>query len=129
MELRDKEFESLLRTEGPKRYKYLVRSVVESQLVWSLAGPDGWVLMGDAEDRELTPIWPYAQCAQAFAVDEWRDTEPRSIPLDEWLENWIPGLAEDERLIAAFPVPSGQGVIVSPDRLKQDIEQELEWYQ
>ncbi len=114
--------------EAPKRYKYLVGRIADTELTWSLAGPDGWVLMGDEEGRATAPVWPHPKYALACATGDWSGLEARSIPLDEWLNIWTPGLAKDQRLIAAFPVPSGQGAVVSPARFKDDIERHLEDY-
>ena len=63
------------------------------------------------------------------ATDFWSGNEPRSIDLSAWLERWIPGMTRDRRLVAVFPTPSNRGVVVAPDRLKENLEAELSLYE
>jgi hypothetical protein len=87
------------------------------------------VLMGDPDEHELVPVWPHSRYAEACANESWVGAEPSSIPLDRWLEAWTPGMIRDKRQVAVFPVPSGQGVVVTPERLRVDLLQELEQYE
>jgi len=77
----------------------------------------------------MVPIWPHAQYATACAINEWNGLEARSIPLSEWMELWTAGLLRDQRLVAAFPIPEGKGVVVSPERLKSDLAAALLAYE
>jgi hypothetical protein len=42
---------------------------------------------------------------------------------------WIPGMVKDHRMVAVFPLPSNQGIIVNPERMKADLELALSAYE
>ena len=71
--LNDKEFESILRLQGAKRYEHLVSRVSDWEAVWGLRGDDGWCAAADGDGHSAFPIWPHPRYAQRCAVDDWRD--------------------------------------------------------
>ncbi len=123
--LSDEEYETVLALPGEERYGYLLKRVAEWELVWSLAEDDGWALAGDGEGHELVPVWPHERFARACATGNWADQRPRSVEVSDWLELWLPGLAREGKLIAAFPTPSSLGVAVTPERFGDDLRAEL----
>lgn len=125
----DKEFENVLSLSASKRYAYFIKKVSDWKQIWSLRNQEGWVLAGDEQGNELVPVWPHERFASACAVSNWKECEPSLIELSVWLTRWIPGILNDRRLIAVFPTPSHRGIIVSPERLKLDLESELLLYE
>jgi len=125
----DKELVAVLGLPAPERYQYFVKRVADAEAVWSLVGTGGWVLLGDTENHEIVPVWPHERFALACASGDWSSNEPRFISLSEWMEAWLPGIARDDRLIAVFPTPDSKGPVVSAERLKADLEEELRNYE
>jgi hypothetical protein len=58
-------------------------------------------------------------------VGLWANAIPTPIVVHEWIEKWLPGLAQDRMKVAVFPTPEGKSVVVDPLRLRSDIEAEL----
>jgi len=130
--LSQRQFEALIQCDAAKRYRYALKRIADWEDIWSLYGADGWVASQQANGPEIVPIWPHPQYAAYCANAEWGDTEPRVIFLDDWQVKWLPGLSKDGRLIQVFPVPSvvgSNGPVVSPERMKQDLDAEPEWYE
>ena len=125
-QVNDRQFAAVSALPGPDRYGHMVEHVADAGELWSLRGPDGWALLADDGGRELVLVWPHPRYAAACAVGPLAGTEPASIPLDRWLDAWTPGIATDGRLVAAFPTPAGAGVVVPPDRLRDDLAAALE---
>lgn len=125
----EKEFSAVMALTPARRYSYFIKRVAAWRKLWGLGSRNGWALVGDNQGHELFPVWPHSRYAAACAKDDWADKEPREIELSEWLRAWIPGLRKDGRLIAVFSTPDGKGVGVSPDKLKEDLEQELSLYE
>ena len=71
-------------------------------MTWNII-KDGWVLMGDANQTEIVPVWSHPMFAEAFAVGEWLGYTPKKIHLEEWMTKWIPGMEKDHRMVAVFP--------------------------
>ena len=123
----DQQFTSVIALSGSERYAHLIKRVADAEEIWSLRGPDGWALAGDAE-RELVPVWPHPRYAAACAADQWSGAQPVAIPLVEWLTAWLPGLEGDGRAVAVFPAPGAKGVVVEAARLRADLEAERSRY-
>lgn len=127
--LNDKEFESVILLEAPKRYSYWIKKVADHQQVWSLWKDGGWALAGDDQGCELTPVWPHEKFAAVCANGDWASYMPQMIEASVWLERWIPGIQRDNRLIAVFPTPADRGIVVTPERLRDDLKAELSLYE
>ena len=124
----DQEFAAVTALPASQRDEHFIKQVADLQEVWSLRGAAGWVVAGDSQGRECVPVWPHSRYAQACAQGKWEGTEPASIPLDRWLEAWTPGIIRDGRAVAAFLTASDQGVVVSAERLRDDVQEELNRY-
>ena len=124
-----KEIESVLSLEGSKRCAYLIKKVADQQEIWSLWKEGSWALAEDDDKHQLVPIWPHSKYASLCATGVWEGYEPKSIPLDAWLNRWTPGMERDGRFVAVFPTPKDQGVVVDPRRLEGDLRNELAQYE
>jgi hypothetical protein len=121
--LNQEEFDRALTLPGDERYRYFVSKVVDFDEVWTLKGPDGFVLFATDEDGRCRclPFWPHPDHAAALAVDMWRDCEPERIDLESFLTNWLPGMTTDNLKVAVFPTPLGTSIIVEPEALMRDL--------
>ena len=125
----DKEYEGVTSLPGPERYSHFVRQVVDFGEVWSLRSQDGWVAIADDAGQSALPVWPHRRYAESFATEGWADTAATPIPLDAWLERWLPGLTRDGQFVAVFPVAPSRGVMVTPGHLQADLQQEMQRYE
>ena len=128
MGLSDQEIRSLIGASSEKRYEYWIKRVADLEEVWSLGDDSGWVLAADDDSTVGVPVWSHPEYAQACAEGEWAGNQPKAISLDDWLEKWLPGIARDNRMGSVFPIPDGKGVFVPPERVKEDLDEELENY-
>lgn len=124
----DQEFAAVSAMPGSERYSHFLQQIADWEEVWSLRGPDGWVLAAADDGRPLVPVWPHARYAEACALDGWAATSPQAIPLDRWCEVWLPGLARDGRGVAVFPLAGRASVAVDPERLAADLAEIMESY-
>jgi len=128
MKLHPKQIESVLALEGPKRYEHFIKRVADSQRVWGLYN-DGWALAEANEDGvRVFPLWPDEDYAEMCAKDEWSEFEPKPIPLDEFLDEVLPGMEEDRIIPGVFWKPDGNAVTPTPAQLAAHLQEELEEY-
>lgn len=123
------EMEAVLSMEASERYRHWIKKVADQGAVWSLWKEGGWALAGDDSGRELVPAWPHSRYAILCAAEAWAGFEPQAIALDVWLDHWLPGIERDRRLVAVFPTPNDQGLVIEPRRLEQDLRLELANYE
>ena len=86
-----------------ERHDRFVRRVMTSRMVWGLKSTNGWACSAstadDAENKDVMPFWSDRAHAQQCAKEDWINYEPTSIPLDLFLEHWLPGMANDHCLV------------------------------
>ena len=119
------EIESVVRLSGPERYAYFIKRVVDAEKLWSLKNKDGWILASDIYGSQVVPVWSHAEYAKLCANDEWRNCSPATINLRDWIDKWIPGMIQDKRKVAVFPTIVSKGVVVIPEKLRDDLNNEL----
>lgn len=123
-----KEIQNVVKQDARKRYKYFLNIVADHALLFGLKEGNGWRLLGvqvGEQTFEVVPFWPTAEYARLCATDDWCASEPTGVDVHEFIENWIPEIINDQRQIAVFPTPEGQGALVDPERLKNDLLAEL----
>ena len=124
-----KEIQNVFLLTAAARYSYFVKKVADQERLWSLRkqqAKGGWVLFGDNHGREIVPVWPHKNYATACAKIEF---SPEPIGLSTWLDKWLPGIKSDNRLIAVFPNLTEQGVVVTAERLGEDLRAEIANYE
>ena len=127
--LNDKEFESILKLQGAKRYEHLVSRVSDWEAVWGLRGDDGWCAAADGDGHSAFPIWPHPRYAQSCAIGDWGEGVPTAIAVQAFADEWLPNMAQEGLLIAVFPTPSDAAVFVSPLQLQAALREALDQYE
>ncbi len=99
--------------------------------MWSLRDEDGWRLVGDDQGQQCMPVWPHERYAKACSTGEFSGCTAEPIPLDRWLDEWLPGARDRGWKIAVFPVSDAQerGVVVEPQLIDTDLRAELAQYE
>jgi hypothetical protein len=110
------------------RYMHFLSRVADWEEVWGLHSDAGWAMSSDGEGGECVPFWPHPEYAKAMTVGHWSGREPTSVPLADFLEKWLPGMAKDGLRVAVFPTPEN-AKLVDPMLLKQDLESECKQYE
>ncbi|MGR3910684.1 DUF2750 domain-containing protein [Burkholderia sp. SR8] len=75
------------------------------------------------------PFWPEEEFARLSATDEWQGFLPKEIALADFLERWLPGMANDQQICGVFLAPNDHGTLMLPMELDKLIRQELKQYE
>ena len=121
-ELTPTELSTVNNMSAEQRYDYFISALLEHKKVWGLSGDGGWLVLPD-EDEEQLPVWPHAQLAQAWAMDDFADCQPKPITLEDWLNKWLPGMIEDGLLVAVCPGTDNDSISVAADELLDELRQ------
>ncbi|MDT8398792.1 MAG: DUF2750 domain-containing protein [Pseudomonadales bacterium] len=77
-----------------------VQQILQHHEVWGLQGDDGWAVCPSVEfeDTEVFPFFSSEAAARLLCTGEWQSYTPASISLEEFLEDWLPGMHEDNAM-------------------------------
>ncbi|CUX95446.1 MULTISPECIES: DUF2750 domain-containing protein [Bacillus amyloliquefaciens group] len=125
--MNEKELEMTLKLDPNKRYRYFIKKVADYEEVWSLSNDRGWVTSEDDNGKIRLHFWPTKEHAKYCAIEKWKDTNPESISLEDFVENWLPGMLEDNVGISIF-YNNTDSISIPIPQVFSDIEDELENY-
>lgn len=76
-------------------------STQQNNQVWGLRGEDGWAVCDsiEFEETDVLPFFSTEAAALKLCVDEWQAYTPASFSLEEFLEDWLPGMHEDHVMV------------------------------
>jgi hypothetical protein len=86
-------------TDNPDaNYELFIDQVLASGLVWGLKSEDGWAVCPsiEFEETDVFPFWSNEEDAKVHCSGEWKIYTASSISLEEFLEDWLPGMHEDD---------------------------------
>lgn len=121
----ENQFQTLIKLDPGQRYRFSIQKMIETREVWSLADDQLWAVGQDPMGRQFLPIWPHPDLADRCRTKNWTEHQPKVIALDAWRERWIPGIHTSNKFISVFPVPKAGAVMVSPERMRRDIDAQL----
>lgn len=115
-----------LEINSKKRYEKFIKEVSKTETVWGLKlkNKDGWavVLSNEYEDAEVMLFWSEKRLAKLCIVEEWMEYEVNSITLENFMNNWLIGLDEDDLLVGLNWDFNLIGLEVEPIDLLNDLE-------
>jgi len=114
-----------LSADSKARHRRFIQRVVAAGVVWGLKCNEGWVTSSstadDTEDRGLMPFWSDRAYAKQCAKDEWAEYVPTEIPLNLFLEKWMPGMNADGLLVGTNWNAHLCGHEIEPLKLRDEI--------
>lgn len=79
------------------KHRKFVERIVEFEIVWALKSDEGFAMSSsnDFEHVDVILFWSDKAYAIAVAKNEWSNYHPVSMPISEFLENWLIGMHND----------------------------------
>jgi len=111
-----------------ENYSRFIAEALDYGCVWGLEGAEGWALCPSEkyDKTDVMPFWSQPEFAQQHCQDEWSEYQVVPVAVDEFLEEWLPGMHEDVFLVGVNWNEGMEGLEVEPLDLLQEIERELE---
>ena len=107
----------LLIAPDSERLAYFLEQAKATQTVWSLSNEDGFVMV-ETDDGDCVMVWPDAEFASQWAVEDWDDCEPVAVELATFTGQWLPSLMQDNITVAVFPNIEDEGKLSTAEELK-----------
>ncbi|PCJ43577.1 MAG: hypothetical protein COA71_01515 [SAR86 cluster bacterium] len=92
--------------------------------VWGLKAEQGWALCPsiEFEETEVLPFFSNKEDATLLCSGDWEAYQPEAIPLESFLEDWLPGMHEDSAMIGLNWNADLEGIEVEPADLAAAID-------
>ena len=116
----DKEIQSVLLLDGPARFDHFIKQVIDFEEAWGLWN-DGWALMANNEGTSVFPLWPAREYAELHRHGDWAEYQAKPIPLNDLLNDLLPGFGERGVLPGVFPTPTGKGLTPTSEELARKL--------
>jgi len=68
-----KEFEAVMKLSAFDRYKYFIKKVGDSELMYTIIDANGNLAIAEGGGKNVLSFWPAAQSAMAVVTNEWKD--------------------------------------------------------
>ncbi len=104
-------------------YENFIDEVAETELIWGLSSDEGWAVCdsNDFEGRQAMPFWSNEKLAKEVCIDDWSSYKPTPIRFDEFIDDWLHGMHEDEVLVGINWDDDLVGPEVEPIMLIEDL--------
>ncbi|BFM09061.1 DUF2750 domain-containing protein [Halioxenophilus aromaticivorans] len=119
---------SALGDDLDENYSRFITDAADTGCVWGLEGPDGWALC-DSEtfpQSQVMPFWSQPEFAESHCVDEWQGHQVVAVSTEEFLDDWLPGMHDDQLLVGINWNDELAGQEVEPLDLLEDFESALD---
>jgi hypothetical protein len=100
--------------EAEQRYQQFLEQIAAGGDLWVLSDGESFALL-NSEGEECLPLWADEASARQWSNDP--ALAPRQVPMADWFERWVPGLGNDNILVAVNPGESGDAVVLSAAEL------------
>lgn len=106
--------------------RFIIEAIAQG-CIWGLEGPDGWALCPSEkyEKSDVMPFWSQPEFAQIHCVEEWSIYKPVPVSLEEFIEEWLPGMHEDVVLIGVNWDENMDGDEMEPLDILAEFDSEL----
>jgi hypothetical protein len=111
--------------DANERLHFFLTRTIESEEVWGLSNPSGWV-MKDSDDQTILPAWPYEQMAKICAVNEWQNYKPGAVSLEHFVYTLLPVMVEQNIKVEILPTTNQPGNLLDAEELASIFEGMLE---
>jgi hypothetical protein len=119
---------NILNLNTEDRYWYSIREIIKLEKVWAIANADSWITFIDGSGDKIFSIWPHQEAAEICALDELRVKGyfVKPIALSAFIKYCIPDMEENNIQFGVFFNENREALCVAPEKLKIDLEEELE---
>mgnify|MGYP003610105551 FL=1 len=126
MNLKTQEIESVIKLEPFERYKYSLKRIADNETLYTIKRDNETIAISDLDDEKLIPFWSAKQFAELNITDEWNEFYVEEISLDDFENEMVDFINENNFLMNIFPINNKTGFVVSLDEFIRDLYIELE---
>lgn len=117
-------------TPFEQAYDQFIAEIQQTAQVWGLfeEKEESWAVCPseEYEDIDVLPFWSGEAAAAALCTAEWSVYAPKAIPLEEFINDWLPGMHEDDAMVGPNWDAELEGLEVEPADVAAELAEEDE---
>lgn len=128
MKISQKETESLSKLSAFERYKYFIKRVADTELMYTLIDERGNLSIAEIEGKTIVSFWSAEEYAIINAVNQWKEYKVKELTLAHFENHIIDIVTQQAYLLNIFPIKDKTGFIVNINEFARDLVSEMEKY-
>lgn len=110
-----------------ENFDRFIVEALEQGCVWVLQAGEGYVVCGSEnhDDMDVMPFWSQREFAEIHCKDDWADYQPLAVDVQEFLDDWLPGMHDDLILAGINWDADLIGEEIEPLDLLEEFDQEM----
>ena len=118
-----------LSTDPQENLDRLIVESLEQGCIWGLQdNSNNWALVASVNNDsiDVMPFWSAQALASAVCTGDWDIYQPIAIDIEEFLDDWLPGMHNDILMVGVNWNAELEGQEMEPLDLLEEFESELE---
>ena len=128
MSLHRKEIETVSSLAPVERYKYFIKKVADSKLLYTLVDEKGLYAISVLDNVKLLPFWSSNEYTELCTEKGWEEFNIKEISLDFFEDEIVDFISENNYLLNIFPVNDKTGFVVDIEEFARDLSTEMKNY-
>ncbi|AZI24030.1 DUF2750 domain-containing protein [Pedobacter sp. G11] len=128
MKITEKEIEVVSALAPYERYKYFIKRVADTELMYSLKSPDGNWAISEVKASKLFPLWSSTEFADQSKASGWLDFHVEEITLETFEDELLDFVHLHGYLLNVFVVGQNTGFVVDIVEFAKDLSEEMKNY-
>ncbi|MGN0920370.1 MAG: DUF2750 domain-containing protein [Cellvibrio sp.] len=110
-----------------ENFDRFIVEALEQGCVWVLQAGEGYAVCGSEnhDDMDVMPFWSQREFAEIHCKDDWADYQPLAVDVQEFLDDWLPGMHDDLILAGINWDADLIGEEIEPLDLLEEFDQEM----
>lgn len=129
MKITREHMEAVSKLNADERYSYVIKRIADWEEMYTLVDDQGEIVTSEIDGKVMVPFWSAAEFASSCATGGWADAETKKITLDDFEDEILDFLDENDYLMNIFPVGDKTGFVVDLLEFSKDLSNELKNYQ
>lgn len=124
----EKEIEAVSSLAALERYKYFIKRVADTEMMYSLKSVDGNWAISEVDNSRLFPLWSAGEFADKCKLSGWSGFMSVEINMEYFEEELLEFIHLNGMLLNIFPVGENTGYVVDILEFAKDLNEEMEKY-
>lgn len=91
---------------------------------WLIGDESGFVQLA-LDEGACLPVWSSEEQAQDWCQDEWQSCQPQMINVKQWLDVWLPSMAQQGAMVSVDPQADADAYVLEADDLRLSLLQKM----